>query len=139
MVAAAVALLLVIVVFLPGEEDSGEPGLELAGNELLIEPDAGLPGTTIEVFGGPCERPDGWTSGEISFGLHDPRARDEASRNPDTDEVTLEPGSPWRGQLTVPATASPGPYVVYANCWAADPNGRWSRLHDYESATFTVE
>ncbi len=139
LVAAAIAVLLVVVVSRGGEEDPGAPSVELPEKQLRVEPDAVAPGTTMAIRGGPCERPDGWTSGRIYFGLHDPRAPDEASQNPDKDEVALEPGSGWSGQLTVPAAASPGSYGVYAECWAQDPNGESKRFDWYEPVEFTVE
>lgn len=136
--AAAAALILVIGIFMSGRDDSGDPGPEVPEKQLLVEPAAGPPGTTMAITGGPCKRPDGWTSGEIYFGLHDPRARDEATQNPDKDEVAPEAGSSWRGQLTVPAAASRGSYTVYANCWAQDPNGEWRQFDEYTPVEFTV-
>lgn len=135
---AVAATLFVLVVFLAGREDSGDPGPDAAAKQLMVEPDSGPPGTTIEVRGDPCRRPDGWSGGEINFGFHDPRAVDEAAENPDKDEITLDPTSPWRGQLTIPATASRGVFGVYANCWAENPNGEWSWFHEYTPASFTV-
>ena len=136
--AAVAAVLLVLVVSVAGQEDSGGPGSATEAKQLVVEPDSGPPGTTIEVRGGPCRRPDGWHAGQIYFGLHDPRAADEATLNPDKAEITLDPSSPWRGQLTIPATASRGDFGVYANCWALDPNGTWSKFDEYLPATFTV-
>ncbi|MEO6121445.1 MAG: hypothetical protein ABIW46_06690, partial [Acidimicrobiales bacterium] len=143
-VAAVLAVLLAVVAAVAfqgasqgDQKREQDPGL--AQERLAVEPEAGPPGTTIDVFGGPCRpRPAGWSSGEIYFGIADPRAVD-AIDDPDKGEVTLDPGAPWRGQLTVPDDASTGPYYVYANCWAESPDGEFQRFGDYESVEFTVE
>ncbi|MGH9155329.1 MAG: hypothetical protein ACRD1K_05685 [Acidimicrobiales bacterium] len=143
-VAAVLAVLLAVVAVVASrggsqrdQEQKQEP--DLAQERLAVEPGAGRPGTTIDVFGGPCRpRPAGWSSGRIFFGIADPRAVD-AIDDPDKGEVPLDPGAPWRGQLTIPDDASTGPYFVYANCWAESPGGEFQRFGDYESVEFTVE
>ena len=138
MVAAAVVVLVLLAIIAFGG-DSDDPGTELAALELLVEPEAGPPGTTIRVSGGPCPRPEGWSGGEIYFGLYDSRVDYETTDVPDKDEVPLDPSRSWRGQLTVPGDAEPGLFGVYANCWAQSPGGEWEELETYEDVEFLVE
>jgi TIR domain len=129
--AAAVAVAAVlIVVAVAGDGDSQ---LVDSDARLRLDPTSGPAGTTIEVFGDPCPLPDGWGgSQEVFFGLDD-----GVGNNPDKDELDFIPDEPWHGELTVPADAS-GSYGVYANCYADDGDGDWSRFYDYPDSPFEV-
>jgi TIR domain len=130
-VAAGALAAVLIVVAVAGDGDS-----QLVDRDarLRLEPTSGPAGTTIGVSGDPCPLPDGWGGGQqVFFGLNDPEYN-----NPDKDELMFIANESWSGELTVPADAPSGAWGVYANCYADDPDGEWSKFYDYPEPPFEV-
>jgi hypothetical protein len=130
---AAVAVALAAVLIVVAVAGDGDSQLVDSDARLRLDPTLGPAGTTIEVSGDPCPLPDGWGgSQEVFFGLDDGEGN-----NPDKDELDFNPDESWHGELTVPADAS-GSYGVYANCYADNRDGDWSRFYDYPDSPFEV-
>lgn len=107
---------------------------------VVVTPDSGPGGITLELSGGPCPAtPAGRRPGGVYFGLHDPRAKEEAEQNPATGGVPLIPGKSWKGQLRIPDGIVSGPYFVYAGCWADAGDGSpASNYYEYLNAEFNA-
>jgi len=136
-VVAAIAVIAVIVV--STLERGNSPGkASRTSQPVVVAPNAGPGGTTLEISGGPCPPvPDGRRPAGIYFGLHDPRAKEEAKENPAQGGVPITPGKSWKGQVEIPAEIAPGAYFVYAGCWAnAGDRSQNSEFYEYLDAEF---
>jgi hypothetical protein len=123
----AVATALVIAVLALTGDGSDNAG-------FVIQPEAGPPGTTIEVSAGPCPAlPEGRRNPGIVVGLNDleHKTRDEK-------DLPFHRGESWHARLRVPDDASPGRWNVWAVCYADPPGGGDENFHRYPNPGFDV-
>lgn len=138
-VAVAVVIAAVAAIVVSTLDRGSSPGEgSRTFQSVVVTPDSGPGGITLEISGGPCpETPAGRRPGGVYFGLHDPRAKEKAEENPATGGVPLITGKSWKGQLRIPDGIASGPYFVYAGCWADAGDGSpGSNFYEYLSAQF---